>query len=378
MPETVIKFNAHYQYVWLKNIGTGDCYVSDHPNIVAEADDVAYLPVGEATMLTMQNNDVYVLGDTVVEAHAQNFAESPFLDVIITGGGGEPTLITKTVTTNGTYNASSDSADGYSSVTVNVAQDVELMTRVQWDALTTAQKQAKGLVAIQDTNSGYERGQLVNGADYVQPSAYIPYSDVSDIIAEAYVDNFDATADNWGGAVYADNTKKPEINVSENAVAVDATSGVVPYVSLGQTSKPFTAYVVLKCSGASQYTRLMSCTDELTSNHGLALVGSSIYVATFQNDTQTGISSTSYFVGCLRYGTSSAGFVYDSSVSDTIKVNKSPAAVGTAVTLGKMSPTISGDEGNLLVKYFAVVDGAEDNSVIDANIRSLYSTFIGA
>lgn len=37
------------------------------------------------------------------------------------GGGGEATLIEKTITSNGTYNASSDNADGYSSVTVNVA-----------------------------------------------------------------------------------------------------------------------------------------------------------------------------------------------------------------------------------------------------------------
>ena len=33
----------------------------------------------------------------------------------------QPTLITKSITANGTYNASSDSADGYSSVTVNVS-----------------------------------------------------------------------------------------------------------------------------------------------------------------------------------------------------------------------------------------------------------------
>ena len=35
-------------------------------------------------------------------------------------GGGSATLITKSITANGTYNASDDSADGYSSVTVNV------------------------------------------------------------------------------------------------------------------------------------------------------------------------------------------------------------------------------------------------------------------
>lgn len=38
-----------------------------------------------------------------------------------TGGGSSPVLITKNITANGTYNASSDSADGYSSVTVNVS-----------------------------------------------------------------------------------------------------------------------------------------------------------------------------------------------------------------------------------------------------------------
>ncbi len=36
------------------------------------------------------------------------------------GGGSEPTLITKNITENNTYNASNDGADGYSSVTVNV------------------------------------------------------------------------------------------------------------------------------------------------------------------------------------------------------------------------------------------------------------------
>lgn len=42
------------------------------------------------------------------------------LSTIGTGGGSTPTLITKSITTNGTYTTSNDSADGYSSVTVNV------------------------------------------------------------------------------------------------------------------------------------------------------------------------------------------------------------------------------------------------------------------
>lgn len=45
----------------------------------------------------------------------------------VSGGGGSPAptpmLIAKTITANGNYNAASDSADGYSSVTVNVPQE---------------------------------------------------------------------------------------------------------------------------------------------------------------------------------------------------------------------------------------------------------------
>ena len=40
---------------------------------------------------------------------------------LITGSATAPVLTTKSITQNGTYNASSDSADGYSSVTVNVS-----------------------------------------------------------------------------------------------------------------------------------------------------------------------------------------------------------------------------------------------------------------
>ncbi len=43
------------------------------------------------------------------------------------GGSGGGTLITKTVTENGTYAASSDNADGYSSVTVNAPTGAQLI-----------------------------------------------------------------------------------------------------------------------------------------------------------------------------------------------------------------------------------------------------------
>lgn len=51
-----------------------------------------------------------------------------FFDILLAKkmGGGKATLIEKTITANGTYNAVDDEADGYSSVTVDVVQNVVL------------------------------------------------------------------------------------------------------------------------------------------------------------------------------------------------------------------------------------------------------------
>lgn len=72
-----------------------------------------------------------------------------------------------TVTQNGTYTPSGTTL-GYGPVTVDVQSGggVPLLTRAQWNALSTAQKKAYGLLAIQDANSGFDRGKLVYGADY--------------------------------------------------------------------------------------------------------------------------------------------------------------------------------------------------------------------
>lgn len=46
---------------------------------------------------------------------------------IVGGGGGDtPVLVTKTVTENGTYRASSDNADGYKSFTVAIPSGDEV------------------------------------------------------------------------------------------------------------------------------------------------------------------------------------------------------------------------------------------------------------
>lgn len=73
-------------------------------------------------------NDVYhAFYDTTIETNAASATDiasgkKAYVNgALVTGSATVPVLTTKNITANGTYNASSDSADGYSSVTVNVS-----------------------------------------------------------------------------------------------------------------------------------------------------------------------------------------------------------------------------------------------------------------
>lgn len=92
------------------------------------------------------------------------------------GSGGDSTLITKTITQNGIYDAQDDNADGYSQVVVNVSGgSIPIISISDWNALTKAQKQAYGLTIIQTANSGFKRGIYVNGVDYMTPNGdFVP------------------------------------------------------------------------------------------------------------------------------------------------------------------------------------------------------------
>lgn len=75
--------------------------------------------------------------------------------------GGGSTLITKSITENGTYNASSDSADGYSSVTVNVAASASKMVTGTF----TGDSAGALAVTVPYSGSGYPIAGIVFPSD---------------------------------------------------------------------------------------------------------------------------------------------------------------------------------------------------------------------
>ena len=72
------------------------------------------------TAVTVSASEL-VSGTKSISANGAGIDVTNYASVDVSVSGGGSTLITKTITENGTYNAASDNADGYSQVTVNVS-----------------------------------------------------------------------------------------------------------------------------------------------------------------------------------------------------------------------------------------------------------------
>lgn len=109
-----------------------DDWESQSPNIVGTITTsegfpstvFTYYPNG--TLSTPTDADVYEFPTLTTNGWHYPTQGKTFGGVNVSVTPPQPTLITKSITANGTYTASSDSADGYSSVTVNVSGGVEM------------------------------------------------------------------------------------------------------------------------------------------------------------------------------------------------------------------------------------------------------------
>lgn len=89
-------------YIWVRNLGDNDVYMSDVSGITADADDVILLSAGSIGLVTSAlDHKIYVLGASKLECHAQLFAECPFRGVGSGGGGSSFIGKTTTVLTDG-------------------------------------------------------------------------------------------------------------------------------------------------------------------------------------------------------------------------------------------------------------------------------------
>ena len=90
---------------------------------------------------------------------------------LIVGSATAPVLTTKSITENGTYNASSDSADGYSSVTVNVSGGGGGGLEYETGTWTPAANIARGTITFANAHTTRPCSIIVSDATGTAPTA---------------------------------------------------------------------------------------------------------------------------------------------------------------------------------------------------------------
>lgn len=273
--------------------------------------------------------------------------------------------------------------DGFVSAIGNIptGQSIPVLSRAQWNALSTAQKWAYGQLIIQDAVTGFKRGDFVYGADYIPLNLYIPNSDEDKVICEAYFDNFVEGDPTWGNGPNPVSIIGSPVAGDDNSVVMDAyTSENYGYVDLYTASTPFTAYIVAKKTGGGNLGRLISSMRARSVGQGILLYGDTVGVSSWGSDTQTSVDSTNWFAGAIQFSTSGSalGIAGDSNGLSNF-ITKSPTSAGDNVTIGRTdrgnSPT-NAEPSDLRVKYVAVVKEAESQATITANLQNLIAEFV--
>lgn len=109
-----------------------------------------------------------VSGTRSITANGTGIDVTNYASVDVAVPSSSPTLITKNITANGTYNATDDNADGYSSVTVNVSGGGGGATNLITGTFTTNATSGAQTINIPYTGTGYPLKVWVE----VEPSWY--------------------------------------------------------------------------------------------------------------------------------------------------------------------------------------------------------------
>lgn len=116
--ENTITFDSFYPFVWIRNTGDNDIIAANYSGAQAGDENTVSIKAGEVAMIQAETENVYIIGATTAEIHAQGFAECPFKRGL--KGGEEITVTPLSVSENGTYTAPTGTA--YSPVTVDVQE----------------------------------------------------------------------------------------------------------------------------------------------------------------------------------------------------------------------------------------------------------------
>lgn len=305
------------------------------------------------------NDSVTCMVDPVLETDVEYVIAEYIKDDSWVSISGSPKMILSTLnaTDNGTYTAPTGTA--YSSVSVNVGP--EIILRSDWNALTTAQKQAKGLVVIQDSSSGFLRGEYINGADY--HDTLLQYSVYDNILEEDKSSNHESGTSVWGGLTLGGTMD----NDADGAVITD---GKAVSFDLSAANTSVTIYALMKRHGNTESgNRTLVGVPYTMSGGNLPNIfcnGTTVNTSVYgSDDAISGISSTNYVLYTMAIDAVSKKVdFYANGVLKRRSVSFSNS--GGHVVFGAAETDLT-NAISCNIKYIGIVDGYENDNVIMNN-----------
>ena len=244
--------------------------------------------------------------------------------------------------------------------------DVPLLSKAAWDALSTAQKQAYGLVAVQDANIGFDRGELYYGADYLD---LLTNSVAANILAQAFASHYVGGTD-WDGVTL---TASAEIVDS----ALRLTTSIAAYYQFAQSySQPVTFYAVAKRydSTSGNKTVLAIPYDASAGNLPNFFENNyALYTSVYGSDYSiSGKQSNAWHVYTIAIDSVNrrAYFYIDGSFIRYIAFSAS----GRECVLGAATKSLL-NSLPLDVKFMGVVSGQESDATILANHQNIMTYY---
>lgn len=246
---------------------------------------------------------------------------------------------------------------------------IPLLTRAAWEALSTAQKQAYGLVAVQDASSGFDQGELYNGASYT-PSLLI-HSDPNNIITEINENDYTVGKAVWGdwgiiGSEYVTKDASGFVNLPENAQA---------FYNLSAQNLDLTIYAIIRPHTTSHAIYYFSAPYALNNGNGVGWFSYSgnMGATTFDYNTNTDVpAGNTWFALATRISkTNSVAsfFMNGETVSQLLLRN-----VGSQVLLSG-GPGNTDRKANIDAYYAAVVSGTESDQIILGNLLNIMAHY---
>lgn len=298
----------------------------------------------------------------------------PFVGTVGTLIDESPTIISASLKTNNTWR----DLIGSNIEDVNLGGGgIQTYTNAQWIALSTAEKQSHGLVAVTTADTGYVRGRLLYGASYA-PTLLVASNNES-IILEADCTQYTAGESTWNGTVGTVQMPIPSAKDDDGSVIVASmASSAAAYFDLGSADTPFTAYIVAKRINGGTYGRILAATYAHASASAIMLYGDPVVVSQWIGDTNTHIPSSNYFVAAITFGSASGGIVATAAASSSF-VEKTPAHCGQYLTIGRTDAsanTGNAEPATVNVKYLAVTNVNESPETIAMNVSALINHFL--